>query len=90
MRAAPLKGAVPASPTYRKMHGDRLTSGEAAQLLIRIAQGERLTFVPVKTAHGYRLAHVATLSPQQRAEHARRVREVAATLAAFAASTLSA
>ena len=89
MRAVPHKGAVLAAP-YRKHHGAALIPAEAAQLLVRAAYGERLAFVPVRIGRSYRLAHVATLSPQQRAEHARRVSEVGAALAAFTGSALNA
>lgn len=78
------------SAPYRKAHGHMLTLAEAAQLLTRAAQGERLSFVPVRTPTGFELAHVATLTPTQHEDHARRVRAVAAALATFAAPALSA
>lgn len=84
----PRKGAALAAPAYRRRHGDLLSDAEVAHLLTRAATGERLTHGPVWTPTGYRLAHLATLSAEQRADLARRVRAVTAALNTFAAPAL--
>lgn len=66
--------------SYRKRHGDRLTHPEAADLLIRAAQGHRLFHVPIKYRDGYRLQHVVTLTATQLQEHDRLVSHVAQVL----------
>jgi hypothetical protein len=58
---------------YRLTHGSALSEGEAAHLITRAAQGEALTFAPVKVGHRWALAHLATLSAAQVAAHAHRV-----------------
>lgn len=71
-----------AQAPYRLPHGSPLTDAQAAQLLTRAAQGEALTFAPVKRGHLWVLAHLATLSAPERAQLARRV-QLAAQLLDF-------
>lgn len=72
-----MRGRAP----YRLTHGSALSEGEAAHLLARAAQGEAMTHAPVKRGHAWALAHLATLTPGERAQHAQRVRGAAAVLA---------
>lgn len=72
-----MRGRVP----YRLTHGQALSEGEAAHLLARAAHGEALTHAPVKRRHAWALAHLATLTPGERAQHDVRVRGAAAVLA---------
>ncbi|WP_104991628.1 hypothetical protein [Deinococcus sp. NW-56] len=65
---------------YRLAHGAPLSEGEAAQLITRAALGEALPWAPVKEGPRYRLAHLATLTPQQLAQHAGRVSRCAQVL----------
>lgn len=77
-------------PAYTRRHGDALSQAEAAHLLTRAAQGEHLTHAPVKADHGYRLAHVATLTEQQRQAYRAQVAQLARLLDPFTAPGLSA
>jgi len=70
------------------MHGSPLSPAEAAHLLTRAAQGEDLTHAPVKAGMGYHLAHVATLTEQQRQQHRDQIARFAAALATFSAPSL--
>lgn len=54
-------------------HGAPLNPAQAAHLLHRAAAGEALTHAPVKSGEAWTLAHMATLTPAQQREHARRV-----------------
>ena len=58
---------------YRLAHGSALSEGEAAQLITRAAAGEALTWAPVRRGTAWVLAHLHTLTAQERAQHARRV-----------------
>ncbi|WP_407569097.1 hypothetical protein [Deinococcus altitudinis] len=80
---------ISAAP-YRLAHGSTLSPAEAAHLLTRAAQGEHLTHAPVKADHGYHLAHVATLTEQQRQQHRAQVAQLARLLITFTAPSLSA
>ena len=75
---------------YRLAHGDSLSPAEAVHLLTRAAQGEQLTHAPVKAETGYRLAHVATLTEQQRQHYRAQVSHLARLLDPFTAPSLSA
>ena len=96
MKRAPSTGptAMTRPPTsaapYRLAHGETLSPAEAAHLLTRAAQGEHLTHAPVKAGTGYRLAHVATLTEQQRQQHRAQVARLARLLYPFTAPSLSA
>jgi len=70
------------------VHGSPLSPAEAAHLLTRAAQGEHLTHAPVKAETGYTLAHVATLTEQQRQQHRAQVAHFAAALSTFSAPSL--
>ncbi|CAM3886826.1 hypothetical protein [Deinococcus frigens] len=72
-----MRGRAP----YRLTHGQAISEGEAAHLITRAAQGEAMTYAPVKHGHAWALAHLATLTPSERAQHAQRVRDAAALLA---------
>ena len=76
--------------TYRHTHGAALSAAEAAHLLTRAAQGEAMTHAPVKEGSRYHLAHVATLSEEQRQRYRAQVQQVAAALALFTAPSLHA
>ena len=76
--------------TYSLKHGDTLSPAEAAHLLTRAAQGEHLTHAPVQADHGYDLAHVATLTKQQRQHYCAQVAQLARLLDPFTAPSLSA
>ncbi len=58
---------------YRLPHGSPLSDAEAAQLITRTAQGEALTFAPVKAGRAWVLLHLTTLSPLEREDFTRRV-----------------
>lgn len=75
---------------YTKQPGEVLTHAEAAHLIIREAQGEKLSAVPVRQGGAYQLAQVGTLTPAQRAEHRAQVAQVAAYLFTRARAPLSA
>jgi len=79
---------TPSAAPYRLTHGAPLSPAEAAHLLTRAAQGEQLTHAPVKADHGYRLAHVATLTEQQRQQHRDQVAQFAQVLGSFNAASL--
>jgi len=70
------------------MHGSHLSPAEAAHLLTHAAQGEQLTHAPVKAEQGYTLAHVATLTEQQRQQHRAQVAHFAAALSIFSAASM--
>ena len=65
---------------YRLAHGSTLSEAQAVQVLTRTAQGEPLDFAPIRHGHLWTLAHLATLSAAERAEHARRVQLAAQVL----------
>lgn len=64
---------TPSAAPYHLTHGQALSEGEAAHLLTRAALGEPLTYAPVKVGPRFILAHLATLTPAQLAQHAGRV-----------------
>lgn len=86
--AMPIPEPTPSAAPYRLPHGAALTDAQAAHLLTRAAQGEALNWAPVKTGPRWVLAHVATLSPAERADHARQVRLTADLIAGRAVPAL--
>lgn len=74
----------PAPAPYRRTHGQTLSEGEAAHLITRAASGEPLTHAPVKRGPAWVLAHLATLTPAERAAHAQRITQAARVLSGAA------